>query len=89
MQTRHVKGVPLPTEGIRRGTFSVKNGILKEYGAGPRGEASAYKTLSRSPGTSIFAGFLKTPCSYTEQGEIIVNKISTVNQRARDITGHF
>ena len=28
-------------------------------------------------------------CFYTEQGEIIVNKISTINQCARDITGHF
>ena len=84
-----MKEVPLPRKGIRRGTFSVKNGILKGYGAEPRGGASPYKTLSRSPGTSIFAEFLKTPCSYTEQGEIIVNKISTVNQRARDITGHF
>ena len=72
-----MKGVPLPRKGIRRGTFSAKNGILKGYGAGPRGGASPYKTLSRSPGTSIFAEFLKTPCSYTEQGEIIVNKIST------------
>ena len=67
----------MPRKGIRRGTFSAKNGILKGYGAGPRGGASPYKTLSRSPGTSIFAEFLKTPCSYTEQGEIIVNKIST------------
>ena len=72
-----MKGVPLLRKGIRRGTFSAKNGILKGYGAGPRGGASPYKTLSRSPGTSIFAEFLKTPCSYAEQGEIIVNKIST------------
>ena len=48
-----------------------------------------YKTLLRTPGTSILAEFIKTPCLYTEQGEIIVNKISTVNQCARDITGHF
>ena len=48
-----------------------------------------YKTLLRTPGTSILAEFLKTPCFYTEQGEIIVNKISTVNQCARDIIGHF
>ena len=67
----------MPRKGIRRGTFSVKNGIFKGYGAGPPGVASPYKTLSRSPGTSIFVEFLKTPCSYTEQGEIIVNKIST------------
>ena len=40
-----------------------------------------YKTLLRTPGTSLLAEFLKTPCFYTEQGEIIVNKISTVNQR--------
>ena len=65
----------MPTEGIRRGTFSVTNGILKGYGDGPRGGASPYKTLSRIPGTSIFAEFLKSPCSYTEQGEITVNKI--------------
>ena len=58
-------------------SFVVNVCILKGYGAGPRGGASPYKTLSRSPGTSIFAEFLKTPCSYTEQGEIIVNKIST------------
>ena len=45
--------------------------------------------MLRTLETSIFAEFLKTPCSYTEQGEIIVNKISTVNQCARDITGHF
>ena len=45
--------------------------------------------MLRTPGTSIFAEFLKTPCFYIEQGEIIVNKISTVNQCARDITGHF
>ena len=69
-----MKGVPLPRKGIRRGTFSVKNGILKGYGAGPRGGASQYKTLSRSPGTSIFAEFQKTPCSYTEQGEIMLTK---------------
>ena len=35
------------------------------------------KLCREAPGTSIFAEFLKTPCSYTEQGEIIVNKIST------------
>ena len=64
----------MPRKGIRRGTFSVKNGILKGYGAGPRGGASPYKTLSRSHGTSIFAEFLKTPCSYTEQGEIMLTK---------------
>ena len=29
------------------------------------------------------------PCFHKEQGEIIVNKISTVNQCTRDITGHF
>ena len=69
-----MKGVTLPRKGIRRGTFSVKNGILKGYGAGPRGGASSYKTLSRSPGTSIFAEFLKTRCSYTEQGEIMLTK---------------
>ena len=72
-----MKGVPLPRKGIRRGTFSVKNGILKGYGAGPRGGVSPHKTLSRSPGTSIFAEFLKTRCSYTEQGEITVKNIST------------
>ena len=65
----------MPRKGIRRSTFSVTNGILKGYGDGPRGRASPYKTLSRIPGTSIFAEFLKTPCSYTEQGEITVNKI--------------
>ena len=43
-----MKGVPLPTEGIRRGTFSVKNGILKGYGAGPRGGASQYETASKN-----------------------------------------
>ena len=48
-----------------------------------------YKTLLRTPGTSFLVEFLKTPCFYTEQGEIIVNKISAVNQCARDITGHF
>ena len=72
-----MKGVPLPRKGIRRGTLSVKNGILKGYGAGPRGGVSPHKTLSRSPGTSIFAEFLKTRCFYTEQGEITVNNIST------------
>ena len=45
--------------------------------------------MLRTPGTSILAEFLKTPCFYTERGEIIVNKISTVIQCARDITGHF
>ena len=43
----------------------------------------------RPPGTSVFAEFLKTPCYYTEQSEIIVNKISTVSQCTRDVTGHL
>ena len=48
---------------------------VKGYGAGLRRGVSPYKTLSRSTGTSIFATFLKTPCAYTQQGKIIVNKI--------------
>ena len=48
---------------------------VKGYGAGLRRGVSPYKTLSRSTGTAIFATFLKTPCAYTQQGKIIVNKI--------------
>ena len=48
---------------------------VKGYGAELRRGVSPYKTLSRSPGTSIFGAFLKTPCSYTQQGKIIMNKI--------------
>ena len=39
----------------------------------------------RIPGTSVFAEFVRTPCSYTEQGETILNKISTANQHTRDL----
>ena len=32
-----------------------------------------------------FAEFVRTPCSYTEQGEIIVNKISTASHHTQDL----
>ena len=62
---------------------------MKGWGVGSWGGASLYKTLLRTPATSIFGEFLRH-LAPTQQGEIIVNKISTVNQRIRDmtITGH-
>ena len=48
-----------------------------------------YKTLLRTPGTSVFAEVLEMPCYYTKQGEIIADKISTVSQCTRDVTGHL
>ena len=57
-----------------KGYLFCQKWYMKGYGAGPRGGGSPYKTLSRSPGTSIFAEFQKTPCSYTEQGETMLTK---------------
>ena len=81
----------LPTEGLTKGYLFCQKWYIKEQGIGPRGGSSLYKPLLRTPGTSFFAEFLKTPCSYTEQGEIFSgkNKISIVNQCTRNITGHF
>ena len=64
----------LPTEGITKGYLFCQKWYIKEWGIGPRGWSSLYKPLLRTPGTSFFAEFLKTPCSYTEQGEIILER---------------
>ena len=48
-------------------------------------EPPCIKFVEIIPGTSIFAEFVRMPCSYTEQGEIIVNKISTTSQHTRDL----
>ena len=32
---------------------------------------------------------IRTLCSFRKKAEIVINKIATVNQRTRDITGHF
>ena len=63
--------------------------VYKRVKGWPSAEPPCIELCWEPPGLQVFAEFLKTPCFYTEQGEIIVNKISTINQCARDITGHF